>query len=375
MNANQREALAAVTRRLEALMEGRPVPPAATESEPEGIAELSSSVDRLVAFFSETRDFALALAQGDLGKELPATRNLLASPFKELHSRLVHLTWQTEQVAHGDYSQRVDFMGDFSAAFNSMVTSLETNERLLHQKIDQLEFLNRQKNELLGIAAHDLRSPISVIRIYADYLSERLAGKMTDKESEFLDIINSQSSFMLTLLDDVLDLARIEAGRLTLEKHPADYAALVRGNASRNRLLAERKGIRIEERIEDLPSPVPCDEGKIEQVLNNLIGNAVKYSPSGTTVTVSVARKGDQVITSIEDLGPGVPAEELPHIFKAFHKGRTKSTGGERSTGLGLTISRRVVEGHGGTISVASEVGKGSTFSFTLPAGELPRAD
>ena len=328
---------------------------------------LAEAVNQIIEHNAEIRDFILPLSQGELSKNIPRTRNFLASPFKELHSKLMHLTWQAEQVARGDFNQRVEFMGDFSKAFNSMVESLDRSETQLKDKISQLEQLNRIKNEFLGMAAHDLRSPLAVLEMYSSFLMERAKGCLPERDMEFLEIIHNRVEFMLRLIDDLLDVSRIESGHLDLEPVPGDYLEFVRHNVSLNGVIAGRKEVLVTVEPGEGSLVIPFDAGKMEQVLNNLISNAVKFPQPGTRVQVTVSEEDGRVVTSVSDEGPGIPPEELPLIFKEFHKGTVKPTGGESSTGLGLAITRRIVDGHGGEIRAESVVGKGSVFSFTLP--------
>jgi signal transduction histidine kinase len=312
--------------------------------------------------------FVGSLSRGDLKAPSPSPGNLLASPFKELQSRLTHLTWQAEQVARGDYTQRVDFMGDFSRAFNAMVEALDVKDRELRERIGELQRLNRLKDEFVGMAAHDLRSPLAVVEMYASFLLEDPKSCLTGKDREFLRVIKNQGRFMFNLINDLLDVSRIESGNLDLKVQSGDWAEFVRHNAGLNEALAARRGVAIgvDFALEQLP-PIHFDPNRMEQVLNNLVGNAVKFAPAGSRVEVRVRRDGDFVRTSVVDSGPGIPAAELPALFKPFHRGSTPQPPGERSTGLGLPIARRIVEAHGGKIGVDSEPGNGSTFWFTLP--------
>jgi len=173
---------------------------------------------------------------------------------------------------------------------------------------------------------------------------------------------------MSGMVDDILDISRIEAGKLELNRHPGDYAAFVRENADMARMLAGRKGIAIEVRLPDKLGEVAFDPDRLEQVLNNLVGNAVKFSPPGTVVAVEVSRSGGWVTTRVIDQGPGIPAEEQGVLFQPFARTSVRPSAGEKSSGLGLAITRKLVEGHGGTVGVDSAVGRGSTFWFTLPA-------
>lgn len=353
---------------LEGLMLGALPKPLPTGGLAGDSLRLATAVNKLVEFQGEVLGFIGPLSRGDLQVAVPAAQNILASPFKELHARLVHLTWQAEQVARGDYRQRVDFMGDFSRAFNAMVESLETKDCELRERIKELQGLNRIKNEFVGMAAHDLRSPLAVVEMYASFLLEDPKSCLTAKEREFLRVIKNQGRFMFNLINDLLDVTRIESGRLDLKVRAGDWIGFVRRNADLNGALAARRGVAIEVEIAAAESlTIPFDPNRMEQVLNNLVGNAVKFSPAGGRIVVRVCREGDFVRVSVVDGGPGIPAAELPALFNPFYRGSAPLPPGERSTGLGLPIARRIVEAHGGTICVESEPGRGSTFSFTLP--------
>lgn len=243
---------------------------------------------------------------------------------------------------------------------------LATAQRELAKSNVELDRLNVQKNELLGIAAHDLRNPLQVILTYSQFLLDE-AQSLGPEHREFVETIRTSSDFMLHLVDDLLDVARIEAGTLDLDLAPVDPGALVERNVALNRVLAETKGTRIELLREGEARPMILDAAKIEQVLNNLIGNAVKFSPPGSTVEVGLTGGEGGVEISIRDHGEGIRPEELETLFRPFQKGRNRSTAGEKSTGLGLAIVKRIVEGHRGEIRVESAPGEGSVFHVRLP--------
>ena len=243
----------------------------------------------------------------------------------------------------------------------------------LEQQNQQLKSLNEEKNQLMGAAAHDLRTPLGVIATYSDFLLAKDGESLGPEEREFIDKIRVSSSFMRDLVDDLLDTSHLAAGELELRPVPTDIAALVRRNAELNRLLSRQKGIELRCHIEAMP-PLLADGRKIEQVLNNLIGNAVKFSSPGSTIEVS-AELSEQITLSVKDQGPGIPADELHAVFDPFHRTSVESSDGEKGTGLGLAIVRRIVEGHGGQIRVESKVGEGSTFYVTLPAPKAPEAN
>ncbi len=245
---------------------------------------------------------------------------------------------------------------------------LATLQREMAKKNVELEQLNALKSELLGMAAHDLRSPLGVVQNYSDFLEADVGPLLSDEQRAFISTIKRTSSFMLNLVDDLLDVSTIEAGRLTLDRRPCDLGQLLTDNVTLNRTLAARKSITIEWTAPAATLPmVSLDAGRIEQVLNNLIGNAMKFAAPGSRVLVAVLSAADAVVFSIADEGPGIPPGDLPNLFKPFARATARGTAGEKSTGLGLAIVRKIVEAHGGRIWVESEPGHGATFLVSLP--------
>ncbi len=239
--------------------------------------------------------------------------------------------------------------------------------RELQKKNAELVKLNDLKNQFLGMATHDLRNPISIIHAYSNFLLEEIKDRLNGEHAEFLDRIRGSSEFMLHLLDDLLDIAKIESGKLLLHREPTDIESLIRHNVTLNGTLAQKKRIRIHFTNYELIPEIRVDRLKIDQVLNNLISNAVKFSPADTTVTVSVFKSGDHVTVSVRDEGPGISAEDKEKLFKPFSKTSVRPTGGEKSSGLGLSIVRKIVLGHLGKIWVESKAGQGANFCFSLP--------
>jgi len=248
------------------------------------------------------------------------------------------------------------------------ITERKLAEEQLAVKNAQLAELNDVKNQMLGMAAHDLRNPLHLVSAASSFLLDELARKVSEEEKrDLLDRIYKNSEFMLNMIDDLLDVAKIETGRLDLKLAAGDLCGLVEDNMAMNRTLAGRKDIRLDFVPErDLPA-LRFDGSRLEQVLNNLISNALKFSAPGGTVTVRASQVNGDVVVSVCDVGQGIPAEELDKLFKPFSKTSVCSTAGEKSTGLGLAICRKIVEGHHGRIWAESEVGKGSVFSFSLP--------
>lgn len=246
-------------------------------------------------------------------------------------------------------------------------------QREMAKKNAELAKLNELKNRILGVAAHDLRNPLGVILSYAEFLeSDALA--MDERHREFVSTIKQTSEFMLHMVTDLLDVAAIEGGKLTLDRQLTDLVEFTRRNVKMNGVLSARKAIAIEfEAPTSLPE-IAFDRGKIEQVLNNLISNAVKFSHRGSAVRVSMTSADGLATVAVRDQGQGIPEADLSKLFKPFSKTSVGTTAGEQSTGLGLAIVRNIVEGHGGRIWVETEVGRGSTFSFTLSLPTTSRA-
>ncbi|HJL18397.1 MAG TPA: hybrid sensor histidine kinase/response regulator [Sandaracinaceae bacterium LLY-WYZ-13_1] len=236
-----------------------------------------------------------------------------------------------------------------------------------HRTRNELRALNAQKDHLMGVVAHDLRNPLSVVRGYADFLLSGVAGELDEEHDEVMRTIRRTSDYMLHLVEDLVDFSRIQAGELELELEPTDLAALVREGIRLNAMLAQKKGIHLETKLSsDLPE-VSVDRHKVRQILDNLLTNAVKFSHPDTTVEVTLAREDDRAHLAVRDRGVGIPEQDLPKLFQPFEKTSARPTAGERSTGLGLAIVRNIVEAHGGRIWVESRVGQGSTFHVTLP--------
>ncbi len=278
-----------------------------------------------------------------------------------------------EQFIHVEHEPpSAQFDGD-SELYNELArlnNELVTAQRELIKRNIELERLNELKNEFIGVAAHDLRNPLQVIQGSSVMLLNKRFGELNAEQQQFVQVIKRNSDFMVKLITDLLHITKIDAGKLKLELKETDLIGLIERNIELNRLLLEQKQIRISFFAEDDFPKVVVDAAKIEQVLNNLIGNAGKFSAPNTTVEVRAAKSDTEVIISVRDEGQGIPPNELNRLFIPFENLSVKSTGGEQSTGLGLAIVKRVVEGHGGRIWVQSEVGVGSTLSFSLPLTE-----
>jgi signal transduction histidine kinase len=244
---------------------------------------------------------------------------------------------------------------------------LATLQRELYKKNAELAKLNEQKNQFIGILAHDLRNPLSLVMGYAEFLEADMEGRLNDENREFLAIIQKSSEFMLGLVNDLLDLSVIETGRLQLDRSTFNVHDLVLESVSLNKPMAAKKQIVVECQVPEKAIMIEADRLKIFQVLNNILSNAIKYSPKGSRVEVVLNDQEDQIEISIGDQGAGIETAELTRIFDPYQRGSTRPTDGESSTGLGLAIVKRIIEGHGGQLRVETAPNTGTIFSFTLP--------
>ncbi len=227
--------------------------------------------------------------------------------------------------------------------------------------------LNEAKNRFLGMAAHDLRSPIGIVQSFATLLREQTFGPLEARQKEILERMELSCGLMLQLIDDLLDVSAIEAGRVDLVPVETPLGAFLERVVDVNRMLAAGKAMELDlEMPPGLPA-IAFDPRRIEQVINNLLSNAVKFSRPGTRVRIRARVEGERAVVSVADEGPGIPQAEADRLFHDFVRTSVRPTGGEKSTGLGLSIVRRLVTAHGGDAWVESRVGKGSTFSFSLP--------
>jgi len=230
----------------------------------------------------------------------------------------------------------------------------------------RLAEMNRVKNRFIGLVAHDLRNPLVSIRGLSEMLLNDRSDPLSTRQRDFLTTIYSASNSMLTLVNDILDMAVMESGKLKLQLRKDSLGRLIRERVKVNAILARKKHIALDQHISRVPS-FAFDRNRISQVLDNLIGNAIKYSSEWSRISVTLARRNGAAVVSVSDEGPGIAQEDQSKLFSGLPGTANEPTGGEKSTGMGLAIARRIVEEHRGTLTVESEVGSGSTFRFALP--------
>jgi signal transduction histidine kinase len=214
--------------------------------------------------------------------------------------------------------------------------------------------------------SHELRTPLNAIIGFSEVLSERMFGEINDKQAEYLGDILESGRHLLSLINDILDLSKIEAGRMELEPSDFDLADAIENTLTLVRERAVRRGITVGRTIDERLGSIRADERKLKQVLLNLLSNALKFTPEGGKINVTAAIRDGTAEIAVADTGVGIAAEDQQTVFEEFRQVGTASKKVE-GTGLGLSISRRFIELHGGKIWVTSQIGSGSTISFTLP--------
>jgi signal transduction histidine kinase len=325
------------------LPQGQAPPPQNGAPPPdESVSSLSGSINRYL------------LWGGLLGVVVAAVVTFLLS--RRILSPVESLAQAARRVSHGDFSQRVkanskDEFGELAIAFNAMAEDLERTERL--------------RRNLVADVAHELRTPLSNIQGHVEAIRDGLLPA----EPATFDSIYEEVLLLARLVEDLQELTLAEAGQLTLLRQSADVVEIVRRAAVAAQPPAEARGLTIETDLPSEPAMADVDPERIGQVLRNLLSNATTHTSEGGRIIVSLKDEHDELRVTVADTGAGIPPEDLPYVFERFYRvdrSRVRATGG---AGLGLTIAKRLVEAHGGTISVESELGKGSRFTFTLPKG------
>ena len=255
----------------------------------------------------------------------------------------------------------------------------------IEDKSRQLEIASRHKSEFLANMSHELRTPLNAIIGFSEVLSERMFGDLNEKQEEYLKDIHASGQHLLSLINDILDLSKIEAGkmdldlskieagRMELEPTEFDLRGVVENALALIRERAQRRGIRLERTIDKDVGSIRADERKVKQVLLNLLSNALKFTPEGGEIRVRAELRNGMAQISVTDTGVGIAPEDQEAVFEEFRQVGTSEKKAE-GTGLGLAISRKFIELHAGRIWVESQVGIGSTFAFTLPLKQVSPA-
>lgn len=308
---------------------------------------------------------------------------------EKLQARVTNLLDFTDGVMSGNLHgqakvEDLDEMGQLTMAVNEMVrhlrslleeeratrTDLERSKKALEEAHEQLKEVDRLKSEFLNTVSHELRTPLTSIKAFAEILLENQAEDL-DTQVEFLGIINKEADRLTRLINNLLDLSRIEAGKMQWDFQDVDLDEIVASAGAAFRAHADKKGLVLEV-LHDPGMRMRGDRDKLVQVLNNLIGNAVKFTPEGGRIRVVGRREDERLVVTVQDTGIGIPDKFHDVIFEKFGRVDSSETRDIKGTGLGLSIAHSIVEAHGGTLTVDSQEGRGSTFRVILPALTAP---
>ncbi|MFW6286361.1 MAG: sensor histidine kinase [Candidatus Sumerlaeota bacterium] len=262
---------------------------------------------------------------------------------------------------------------DMEEAENLRNSLLEINRELsnatreLHQKNAQLKRLNDLKDDFLGIAAHDLRSPIAAIQTYAELLLQTQKALPSEDSDKFLHTIHSLSEFMLIMISELLDITAFETGKVKLNPSDTRITLIIENVLEIYTTIAKRHRISIEFLKPESERAANVDYFKLRQVFENIINNAIKYSPDNTRIDIELTQDSEKTTVKITDQGAGIPKADLKNIFKPFARSKSPVRSGDKSTGLGLSICKRIVEAHNGNVLVESTEDSGSTFTILIP--------
>jgi signal transduction histidine kinase len=322
--------------------------------------EIQGLIARNASSFASSRAVFIGVAAGALVLALLLGFILswsLIGPIQNIGSRLA-------SIASGDFSGRVEVENrDELGALGANVNRMNDELRRLYT---ELEEASRHKSEFLANMSHELRTPLNAIIGFSQVLRDEMVGSVNEKQAEYLEDIISSGNHLLSLINDVLDLSKVEAGQMELEVHPFSLREALERGVVMVRERATEDGVRVAFTADPEVDVVDGDERRIKQVIFNLLSNAVKFTPAGGEVDVSATRANGEVRISVADTGPGIALEDRERIFEEFQQ--TEAGGVQHEgTGLGLALSKRFVELHGGRIWLESEVGRGSTFTFALP--------
>ena len=271
----------------------------------------------------------------------------------------------SHRVAAGDFGGQVevanrDELGTLAANLNRMNDDLGRAYR-------ELEGASQHKSEFLANMSHELRTPLNAVIGFSEVLQERMFGELNERQADYVGEIVTAGKHLLDLINDILDLSKVEAGRMELDRDEFVVADALESGLSMLRERALRRGVALTLEVDRDVATIEADERKVKQVVFNLLSNAVKFTPSGGSVRLAARAAVDEVVISVRDTGIGIAPDDLERIFQAFQQARRKPGTEQEGTGLGLALAKRFVELHGGRLWVESRVGEGSTFSFALP--------
>jgi signal transduction histidine kinase len=318
-------------------------------------------IDQNASAYTRSRNLFIAAAAGAIVLALLLGFVLswsVIGPIQRIDSRLA-------AIASGNFSGQVDVTN--RDELGALATNVNRMNDELQRLYKELEAASQHKSDFLASMSHELRTPLNAIIGFSQVLREGMVGEVNEKQKEYLEDILSSGNHLLSLINDVLDLSKVEAGQVELDVAPFSLRDALESGVVMVRERATKDGVQVTIAESSGVNVVDGDERRVRQVIFNLLSNAVKFTPAGGSVDVRTAQVNGEVRVSVADTGPGIAREDLDRIFEEFQQ--TEAGLEQREgTGLGLALSKRLVELHGGRIWVESEIGEGSTFVFTLPS-------
>jgi len=295
---------------------------------------------------------------------------------KSILSRVSRMVHQVSQIGKsGELSRRIEFSGSDEIAslgsnINGMLVNLETVDEELRQKNQELQMANTAKSDFLAQMSHELRTPLNAILGFSELMADEILGKLNKEQKGSVEDVISSGRHLLHLIDDVLDLSKIEAGKIDTTTEPVDLDEVVQQATREMDPILNKNGQQLS--VENLPlsRPVIANRGMLLQIIANLLSNAAKFSPRDSRITVRAEEKDKWLEFSVTDVGLGIREADQGKIFEAFFQSETAGGKVREGTGLGLNICKQYIEAMGGRIRVTSTYGEGSTFTFTLPMAE-----
>jgi len=286
----------------------------------------------------------------------------LVDPVKQMNRRF-------QEIAHENFSDRLeipnrDELGNLANALNDMSSELGRLYR-------EIQAASRHKSEFLANMSHELRTPLNAIIGFSQVLDERVFGELNEKQSEYINDIHESGTHLLSLINDILDISKVEAGHMELDLKKFDVRVALDNALILVKERSLRHGLTLEIDLDSGLGNLVADERKFKQILLNLLTNAIKFTPEGGSITVNATGTENRLEIAISDTGVGISPDNQKLIFEEFRQVSEQDESAREGTGLGLTLTKKFVEMHGGEISVASEVGKGSSFRFTLPLTQV----